>query len=70
MMRALTAIAFAVFVIAAARILRKKTAAKNPGVHVLIDNNGRNLPGQSPDVVVWDGEKDAAKRADINKGLF
>jgi hypothetical protein len=49
----------------------EKAAAKDPRVRLVsVDSNGGNLPGQSPDAVVWDGDKDAAKRSDINKGLF
>jgi len=47
------------------------TTPKDPRVRLVsIDNNGGNLPGQSPEAVVWDGDKSAAKNADINKGLF
>jgi hypothetical protein len=39
-------------------------------VHIPVADFGGNLPGESPDAVVWDGDKSAAKRADIDKGLF
>lgn len=37
---------------------------------IAIGDHGGNLPGKSPDAVGWDGDKTAAERADINKGLF
>jgi hypothetical protein len=53
------------------RLAQKSKVTEKPRLSAMLVNDlGGNLPGESPDAVVWDGDKSAEKRADINNGLF